>query len=346
MNEALGENVSEIKAASLSCGQCHIEYYFTPEDSEAMMPYHSKAEMTPEAILAYYDALGFYDWEQPGTGTKMLKAQHPELETWAYGKHAAMLSCADCHMPVEATESGIQYHDHHLVSPLENETLLAKCAACHGSADNTITLVKGIQVKVTARETEVGNMLSGLKDELAAAVAAGGMSGEKLDAVRKLHREAQWFFDFCYVENSEGAHNSALAYNCLDTSESKINEAKELLASAGQSDVTGSAPAATEEETPKKPPLYAGYRAEKENAFSKVTVVAYAKNGTLTDVKITSEGEEGKDLLTDAIREEWGKAILESGSAAPDAITGATLTFSAGSVQEAMTEILDKINGK
>ena len=346
VNEALGENVSEIMAASLSCGQCHIEYYFTPEDSEAMMPYHSKAEMTPEAILAYYDALGFYDWEQPGTGTKMLKAQHPELETWAYGKHAAMLSCADCHMPVEATESGIQYHDHHLVSPLENETLLAKCAACHGSADNTITLVKGIQVKVTARETEVGNMLSGLKDELAAAVAAGRMSGEELDAVRKLHREAQWFFDFCYVENSEGAHNSALAYNCLDTSESKINEAKELLASAGQSDVTGSAPAATEEETPKKPPLYAGYRAEKENAFSKVTVVAYAKNGTLTDVKITSEGEEGKDLLTDAIRDEWGKAILESGSAAPDAITGATLTFSAGSVQEAMTEILDKINGK
>ena len=346
VNEALGENVSEIKAASLSCGQCHIEYYFTPEDSEAMMPYHSKAEMTPEAILAYYDALGFYDWEQPGTGTKMLKAQHPELETWAYGKHAAMLSCADCHMPVETTESGAQYHDHHLVSPLENETLLAKCASCHGSADNTTALVKGIQEKVTARETDVGNKLSELKDELTAAVTAGAMSEEELDAVRKLHREAQWFFDFCYVENSEGAHNSALAYNCLDTSESKINEAKGLLASAGKSDVTGSAPAAAEEETPKKPPLYAGYRAEKENAFSKVTVIAYAKNGTLTDVKITSEGEEGKDLLTDTIRDEWAKAILESGSAAPDAVTGATLTFSAGSVQEAMTEILDKINGK
>ena len=59
-----------------------------------------------------------------------------------------------------------------------------------------------------------------------------------------------------------------------------------------------------------------------------------------------SDTEEGKDLLTDAIREEWAKAILESGSAAPDAITGATLTFSAGSVQEAMTEILDKMNGK
>ena len=35
----------------------------------------------------------------------------------------------------------------------------------------------------------------------------------------------------------------------------------------------------------------------KENAFSKVTVTASAKNGKLTDVQISSEGEEGKDLL-------------------------------------------------
>ena len=360
VNEALGANVSEIKAASLSCGQCHIEYYFTPEDSEAMMPYHSVAEMTPEAILAYYDGLGFYDWEQPGTGTKMLKAQHPELETWSYGKHAAILSCADCHMPLVTTDSGAQYHDHHLVSPLENETLLAKCAACHGSAENTVSLVKGIQEKVTARETEVGNKLSALKDELTAAVAAGRMSEEELEAVRKLHREAQWFFDFCYVENSEGAHNSALAYQCLDTSEAKIGEAMGLLASAGTSDAEAETPAeevtAAEEapaqaeepvkETPKALPAFAGYRADAENPFSRITIIATTGNGVLKSVKIISEGEEGKDLLTDEIRAEWAKAILESGSAAPDAITGATLTYSAGSVQEAMTEILKKAAGE
>ena len=364
VNEALGENVSEIKAASLSCGQCHIEYYFTPEDSEAMMPYHSKAEMTPEAILAYYDELGFSDWEQPGTGTKMLKAQHPELETYSYGKHAAMLSCADCHMPLETTESGVQYHNHHLVSPLDSETLLAKCAACHGSAENTISLVKGIQEKITARETEVGNKLSGLKDALTAAVSAGKMSEGELDAVRKLHREAQWFFDFCYVENSEGAHNSELANRCLDTSEAKIDKAMGLLASAGTADTgtetpeeelpaeesaTEKQPADTdsaEAEAPKTPPAYAGYRVDKENPFSRITVIAYAKNGVLVSVKILSEGEDGKDLLTDEIKAEWAKAILESQSAAPDAISGATLTYSAASVQEAMEEILEKAAGK
>ena len=350
VNEALGTNVSEIKAASLSCGQCHIEYYFTPENSEAMMPYHSVTEMTPEAILAYYDDLGFFDWEQPGTGTKMLKAQHPELETWAYGKHATMLSCADCHMPSATTESGEQYHDHHLVSPLQNEVLLAKCAACHGSAENTIVLVQDIQSKVTARETEVGNLLSDLKDKLTATVSAGQMGEDDLNAIRKLHREAQWFFDFCYVENSEGAHNSSLAYRCLDTAEEKIGEAMNLIASSGKSDASGQTSAgekpAEEASDLKTPPLYAGYRVEKENAFSKVTVIASAQKGMLTSVKILSEGEDGKDLLTDAIRDEWAKAILESSSAAPDVVTGATLTFSAGSVQEAMTEILDKINGK
>ena len=88
------------------------------------------------------------------------------------------------------------------------------------------------------------------------------------------------------------------------------------------------------------------YRVTKENDFSKVTVTAAAKNGALTDVKIASEGEEGKDLLTDEIRNEWAKAILESGSAAPDAVTGATLKFSAASVTEAMTEILAEMKGE
>ncbi len=359
VNEALGENVNQVKAASLSCGQCHIEYYFTPEDSEAMMPYHSVAEMTPEAILAYYDELGFSDWEQPGTGTRLLKAQHPELETYSYGKHASLLSCADCHMPLVTAESGVQYHDHHLVSPLQNETLLAKCATCHGSAENTIALVQDIQGKVTARETEVGNKLSALKDELTKAVSAGQMGEDGLDAVRKLHREAQWFFDFCYVENSEGAHNSELAYRCLDTSEAKIDEAMTLLASAGISD-TSATPAAeapadekpsTEvdkaaEEAPKTPPALAGYRVDKENEFSRITVIGIAKSGKLTSLKIFSEDGKSKDLLNDAIRNEWAKAVLESQSAEPDAITGATLKFSAASVQEAVAEILDKAAGK
>ena len=228
VNEALGDNAAAINPATLSCGQCHIEYYFTPEDSETMMPYHSAEEMTPEAILAYYDAMDFADWTQESTGTRMLKAQHPEMETVLQGKHGQLLSCADCHMPTETTEDGVEYRSHKLVSPLENAALLESCAKCHGDTDMA-AYVRDIQAKTTARETQVGNRLSGMKDALAAAVASGTWSEDDLNAVRKLHREAQWFFDFCYVENAEGAHNSALAERCLDTADAKIEEALALL---------------------------------------------------------------------------------------------------------------------
>ena len=229
VDKALGGNASAIDPATLSCGQCHIEYYFTREDSETMMPYHDVESMTPEAILAYYDGIDFYDWIQESTGTKLLKAQHPEMETFLQGKHAALLNCADCHMPMEQAEDGTVYHSHLLVSPLENETLLSNCATCHGDTD-MVTMVRRLQSRVTARETEVGNKLSDMKDALAEAVASGKRTEAELEALRKLHREAQWFFDFCYVENSEGAHNSELSMSCLDIAEAKIDEAMALLA--------------------------------------------------------------------------------------------------------------------
>lgn len=228
VTEALGENVNTIDPSTLSCGQCHIEYYFTPENKEAMMPYSSVEEMTPEAILAYYDAMDYSDWTQPSTGAKLLKAQHPEMETFLQGPHAGLLNCADCHMPMEQAEDGTVYHSHNLVSPLENEELLSTCVQCHGDTD-MVTFVHNLQGRITARETEVGNKLAEFNDALAAAVEAGEMSEEELNEVRKIYREAQWFFDFCYVENAEGAHNSELANRCLDTSEQKITEGMALL---------------------------------------------------------------------------------------------------------------------
>ncbi len=92
-----------------------------------------------------------------------------------------------------------------------------------------VTMVHRLQGRVTARETEVGNKLSDLKDALAEAVAGGTMTEDALNEVRALHRSAQWFFDFCYVENAEGAHNSELAFYCLDKADGLIDEAMKLL---------------------------------------------------------------------------------------------------------------------
>ena len=235
VQKALGSNMATIDKSTLSCGQCHIEYYFTPTDKETMMPYSSIDTMTPEAILAFYDnmvmpdgSVGFYDWIQPGTGTKQLKAQHPEMETYLLGKHGKLLNCADCHMAIEMADDGTVYHSHYLESPLNSKTLLSTCVQCHGDTD-MVSMVRRIQARVTDRETEVGNKLSKLKDTLTDAVSGGKKTEAELDQIRKLHREAQWFFDFCYVENSEGAHNSELSTHCLDVADARINEAMALL---------------------------------------------------------------------------------------------------------------------
>ena len=221
-----------IDAATLSCGQCHIEYYFEPDTKATTIPYTNVSEMTPEAMLEYYDAMDFADWTQPSTGAKLLKAQHPEMETFLNGSiHATFgMSCASCHME-KVTENGVSYTSHNLVSPLDSPAILDTCAACHKDVDMT-EKVHAIQAQVTARETEVGNSLSAFKDKLAEAVASGEYTEEELNAIRVLYRHAQWFFDYQYVENSEGAHNSKLANSCLDQAAAKIEEGMQLFHAA------------------------------------------------------------------------------------------------------------------
>lgn len=228
--ERLGETMNSIDDSVLSCGQCHIEYYFEPATKATSIPYTTVAEMAPAAMLEYYNSIDFADWTQPSTGTRMLKAQHPEFETFlGEGSIHAMfgLSCADCHMATATAENGRTYISHTIESPLNNQTLLDTCVKCHGDTDMA-EKVHAIQSAVTAREMEIGTALVELKDKLAEAVASGSYSDEELDAIRDLYRSAQWFFDFDYVENSEGAHNSALANNCLDTAVMYIEQANAL----------------------------------------------------------------------------------------------------------------------
>ncbi|MBR2781582.1 MAG: ammonia-forming cytochrome c nitrite reductase subunit c552 [Eubacteriaceae bacterium] len=233
VTKALGDSMKDIDPSTLSCGQCHIEYYFTVADKETMMPYHDLESMHPDKILEYYNAMDFADWTCESTGVRMLKAQHPEFETFLMGQHAASLNCADCHMEIVQTDEGSIYYSHYLTSPLDSPEILSRCIVCHGDTDMT-EKVRRVQERITARETEVGTKLSDFKDALEEAVAEGKLSEKDLDAVRQIYREAQWYFDFCYVENSEGAHNSDLAVYCLDTAEAKIAEGMAILAGEHQ----------------------------------------------------------------------------------------------------------------
>lgn len=223
VTESLGSD-SGIDMGVLTCGQCHIEYYFDPQTKATSMPYDSATAMDPEEILAYYNEMGYSDWTQESTGTGLLKAQHPEMETFLGegSAHASTMNCADCHM-----EDKGDYVSHNWQSPLANESILETCASCHGETDMTAK-VKAVQEEITGREREVGEKLASLKENLAAAVAGGKYQEEDLNRIREKYRAAQWYWDFCYVENSEGAHNSSLARRCLDLSEGLIDEAMAL----------------------------------------------------------------------------------------------------------------------
>ncbi len=234
--EALKENIDTIDPGILACGQCHIEYYFNPEDKATTMPHSSIETMTPEATYDYYTSIGFSDWLQESTGAKMLKVQHPEMETVLLGKHAGLLNCADCHMPiVENAKTQNVYHSHMLVSPLEDKTLLETCLQCHTNMKNTdemVTFVRNIQARITEEETRVGNLLMAFKKALVEANQSSSYSEEQLNEIRELYRKAQWFFDYCYVENSEGAHNSDLSMRCLSTASDLIAQGMALLTDA------------------------------------------------------------------------------------------------------------------
>ena len=228
---ALGEEYDGIAPQTLACGQCHIEYYFDPETKATRMPHADVATMGPEATLAYYDEMDFADWTQESTGARMLKAQHPEMETYLDENsiHNKMgLTCADCHMGTSVAEDGSEFVNHYWRSPLEDESLLATCARCHQDTDMTVKVHK-LQAEITGVEKMLGERLSILKDQLAEANQSGKYSEEQLDEIRGLYRSAQWYWDYCYVENSEGAHNATFARNCLFASQDLIQEAMDKL---------------------------------------------------------------------------------------------------------------------
>ncbi len=211
-----------VKPATLACAQCHVEYYFPEESQATVLPYTGHANATPESIYAYYDKLGFADFVNPRTGARMLKVQHPEFETFtAKGSiHGAQFSCADCHMGKPKNDEGKRYSSHHLVSPLESP-IADTCAGCHQDLSG---FVKDIQAKTEERTYQIADKLVVLTNALADKVAAGATDAE-LDPLRALNREAQFYWDFVFVENSEGAHNRRLTTQCLDKAEELTNQA-------------------------------------------------------------------------------------------------------------------------
>ena len=234
--DAVGDDFDKIAPANLACGQCHNEYYFAPDTKATTIAHNSLASMAPETMLAFFNdganfpnGEPFADWTNPRTGVRQIKVQHPEFETFlgAGSPHANDFTCADCHMPNEVNADGAAYHSHNLISPLDNPELIQNtCSACHF---DLVSEVRAAQQKIETRTYTVGYRLEYLTELLAQAVASGKYTDEQLDPIRSLARDAQFYWDFVFVENAEGVHNPSLTYQCLDKADELCAEATQMM---------------------------------------------------------------------------------------------------------------------
>ena len=86
-----------------------------------------------------------------------------------------------------------------------------------------------MQKAVNDRKHPLGNALAETMEELVTAVDSGRYSAQQLDPIRMAFRNSQFYFDYVWVENSDGAHNSRLTHYTLDKSEEWLNEVRTLL---------------------------------------------------------------------------------------------------------------------
>jgi nitrite reductase (cytochrome c-552) len=184
------------------CAQCHVEYYFKGEGKRVTYPW-AKGIKVGE-IESYYDEAKFSDWTHGVTGAPVLKAQHPEFETWSQGTHAkAGVVCADCHMPY-MRQGAMKVSNHHVRSPLLN--IAASCQTCHKVTEQELLQrANGIQDTTRVLIDKAAVAVEQMIDTIGKA-KAHGLTDEQLKEALALQRRAQWRLDFTYSENSMGFH--------------------------------------------------------------------------------------------------------------------------------------------
>lgn len=228
--EARGEDISNATTKEMRtyvCAQCHVEYYFSAENKEVIFPWTDG--LTAEDMYGYYEDVPtggpHVDWTHAVSGTPMLKAQHPEYETWSSGKHASMgVSCADCHMPNKEVD-GEEISSHWWTSPLRD--MEAACGSCHNDLDDRKDRVYDIQ------STHNEKML--LAEDLAATahfyvnrMITSGAPEAKITEAQEHIRKGQWFGDYVAAENSYGFHNTQGGLDNLATAIDESNKVIEL----------------------------------------------------------------------------------------------------------------------
>jgi nitrite reductase (cytochrome c-552) len=224
--ERMGRNIEAAthqEMRSLVCAQCHVEYYFRPDDNYLIFPWDERG-IDADAQEQFLDDVGHVDWVHTLSRAPMIKVQHPDWELFQQGIHAYRgVSCADCHMPFRR-EGGVKFTNHHIQSPLAD--VAASCMICHGGTEREmIDRVFDTQDKVYAIRHEAERSLAMLHIEAAAAWQAGATEAEMAPILR-LIRSSQWRWDWTAASHGAAFHAPVEATRLLGASLSLSGEAR------------------------------------------------------------------------------------------------------------------------
>lgn len=205
------------------CANCHVEYYFAGDLKQVTFPWDNG--ITVDAMEKYYDDIGFVDWTHALSKAPMLKAQHPDYETWMLGVHGKNgVTCIDCHMPKVQGADGKVYTDHQIGNPFN--AFEHTCANCH---DQSKEKLKDI---VKSRKQEIKDVMLRLEDQLVAAHfeakaawEAGATKEEMKEALQAI-RHAQWRWDYSAAGHGGHIHAPDVILKVLGTGLDRASDAR------------------------------------------------------------------------------------------------------------------------
>ncbi|BAJ64932.1 MULTISPECIES: ammonia-forming cytochrome c nitrite reductase subunit c552 [Anaerolinea] len=197
---------------SLVCANCHVEYYFTKEGNYLTFPWEKGTNV--EAMEAYYNEIGFFDWKHADSGANMIKMQHPDYEMYTANSthYKAGVACADCHMPY-MRDGAAKFSSHNVKSPLLDPA--RSCGTCHTDVNYVVERVNIIQKNVYDTMQNTEKALVSAINAIKTASENPNADQSKLEEARKLHRAAQLRWDYVAAENSMGFHNPTEALRIL-----------------------------------------------------------------------------------------------------------------------------------
>ncbi|HGH6025829.1 TPA: ammonia-forming nitrite reductase cytochrome c552 subunit [Vibrio mimicus] len=221
------DQMSRLDQQAGVCGQCHVEYYFAGPTKAVKFPWDMGTDV--DSMERYYDALNFSDWTHQLSKAPMIKAQHPEYETWRAGIHGKNnVVCADCHMPKVKNEDGTVYTDHKIGNPFDR--FENTCANCHTqSKDELKNIVATRKAQVLKMKLTAEKQIVAAHFEAAAAWKAGATEQEMQSILQDI-RHAQWRWDYSIASHGVHMHAPEVALEVLGTAVDRAADARTKLA--------------------------------------------------------------------------------------------------------------------